>query len=73
VGNHFKRAMPTKIEFEKIGFEGKNHEHYLFMEKKQVTTCGTIFLNVADFVLHYVTCAKNTKDDWNNICAKFER
>jgi hypothetical protein len=23
--------------------------------------------------LHYVTCAKNTKDAWNNICAKFER
>jgi hypothetical protein len=42
------------------------------MEKK-VTTCGTIFIIIVDFVLHYVTCAKNTKDAWNNICAKFER
>jgi hypothetical protein len=41
--------------------------------KKKVTTCGTIFINIADFVLHYVTCVKNTKDVWNNICAKFER
>jgi hypothetical protein len=33
VENHLKRTMPPKIEFEKNVLEGRNHEHYLFMEK----------------------------------------
>ncbi len=34
---------------------------------------ATIFLNVVDFLLHHVTCAKIAKDAWDNLCATFER
>jgi hypothetical protein len=35
--------------------------------------CGTIFLNVADYLLHHVTHVEIEKDAWNNLCAAFER
>jgi hypothetical protein len=35
--------------------------------------CGTIFLNVVDFLLHHVTHVETAKDAWDNLCATFER
>jgi hypothetical protein len=41
--------------------------------KKDILAHGTILLNVVDFLLHYATYAKATKDAWDNLCATFER
>ncbi len=35
--------MPPKIEFEKNVLEGRNHEHYLFMEKKSYNMWNDIY------------------------------
>jgi hypothetical protein len=40
---------------------------------KDKLACGTIFLNVVDFLLHHVTHATTAKDAWDNLCATFER
>ncbi len=41
--------------------------------KKDKLACGTIILNVIDFLLHHVACVITIKDAWDNFCATFER
>jgi hypothetical protein len=35
--------------------------------------CGTLLLNVVDYLLHHVTCVKIAKDAWDNFYATFEK
>jgi len=41
--------------------------------KKDKLACGTILLNVIDFLLHHVACVKTIKDAQDNLCATFDR
>jgi hypothetical protein len=70
-----------KVEFGKIVPKGGTLEHCLFIKKDKISSNliilklahGTIFLNVVDFLLHHVTCAKTTKNAWDKFYATFER
>ncbi len=70
-----------KVEFGKIAPKGGTLKHCLFIKKDKISSnlfipklvCGTIFLNVIDSLLHHVTCAKTTKNAWDNFCATFEK
>jgi hypothetical protein len=69
-----------KVEFGKIAPKGGTLEHYLFIKEDKISSNliipklahGIIFLNVLDSLLHHVTCAKITKNAWDNFCATFE-
>jgi hypothetical protein len=41
--------------------------------KKDKLACGTILLNVVDFLLHHVTYEKTTKNAWDNPCATLRK
>jgi hypothetical protein len=56
--------LSPKVEFGEIVPEGGTFEHFLFMKKDKLA-CGTIILNVVDFLLHNVTCVKTTKNAWD--------
>jgi len=71
MGNHFKRAIGTIDWIWKKYFERGTHEHHLFMKKNKLT-CDAISINVLNFFLHHVACAKNVKDVLDNLCATFE-
>jgi hypothetical protein len=70
-----------KVEFGKIVPRGGTLEHCLFIKKDKISSNliilklvhGTIFLNVVDSLLHHVTCAKTTKNAWDNFYATIER
>jgi hypothetical protein len=61
--------------------KGGTLEHYLFIKRDKISSNlivpklvrEMIFLNVIDFLLHHVTCAKTTKNAWDNFCETFER
>jgi len=52
--------LPPKVEFGEVFPEGGTFEHFLFMKKDKLA-CGTILLNVVDFLLHNVTCLKGQR------------
>ncbi len=66
------KLLHPKVEFGEIIPKGGILEHCLFMKKDKLVH-GTIFLNVVDSLLHYVTCTKIAKDVWDNFCATFEK
>ncbi len=64
MGNHFRSIIATKGWIWRIILEGGTLEHFLFIKKDKLA-CGTILLNVVDFLLHHVTCVKTTNDAWD--------
>ncbi len=66
-----RKLLPSKIEFEKITLK----EVFINIAcscKKNKLVHGTMFSNVVDSLLHHVTCVKNAKQAWDNLCATFE-
>ncbi len=59
-----RKLLPPKVEFGGIIPEGGTFEHFLFTKQDKLV-CGTILLNVVDFLLYHVTCVKTTKDAWD--------
>jgi hypothetical protein len=67
LGNYYT----PKLNLERL-FLKEVLEHCLFMKKEKLVH-GTVFLNVINFLLHYVACTKIAKDVWDNFCATFEK
>lgn len=67
-----RKLLPPEIKSRKFDPKGNLHEPCMFMKKDKLAH-EAIFLNVVDFKLHHVSCAKNAKDMQNNLYATFEK